>query len=352
MLAVFQLSAGGQAPQPIRLKPPDARLAEEFTNLTSLRELSDGRAIVTDRRDGRLALINFTTGVVRSLSRRGHGPGEYDDPGPVVKLTADSSILIDIGNSRWLILVGDSVTATVPPDDPAVKGILFWVPFGSDRSGNLLSMRFRPDARTSTTPDSVDLTRVSRSSGRVDVVGALRFGVPTRGINSPTVGAEGELRVTRPPYTIREEQPLLFEDGWIAIARYEPYRVDWISPARQLVRGAPLPGGAIPMSPRERLAYVARNAAYASAREWPVNVPPFDKSFPLLASPEGWVVIPRVPSAEFPNPRYDFVDRTGALRGQLRLASTSRLLAFGEKSAYVVETDSDGIERVHRHPWP
>lgn len=349
---VLQPTARAQAPTQLQLKPPEARLPEEFTNLTSLRELSDGRAIVTDRRDGRLAIIDFSSGTARSLGRKGSGPGEYLDLGPLVTLPADSSIVVDIGNTRWLILVGDIVTATIPSDNPAIKGVLFWVPFGSDRSGNLLSWRFRPDARTSTKTDSVDLTRVSRSTGRVAVIGALRYGVPTRGINSPTIGSEGEIRVTRSPYNAREEQPLLFEDGWIAIARYEPYRVDWISPTGQLVRGGPLPGRPIPMSARERQAYIARKPAYASAREWPVNVPPFDKSFPLLASPEGWLVIPRVPSADYPNPRYDVVDRTGALRGQLRLPSTSRLLAFGEKSAYVLVTDSDGIERLQRHPWP
>jgi hypothetical protein len=351
-LALVQPSARAHAPELVRLKPPDARLNEEFTNLTSLRELSDGRVIVTDRKDGRLALVNFTTGAVRSLGHRGSGPVEYGDLGPVVKLTADSSIVIDIGNSRWLVLVGDSVTATVPPENPAVKGVIFWVPFGADRFGNLLSWRFRPRARASTKTDSVELTRVSRSKGRVEVIGALRYGVPTRGINSPTIGSEGEIRVRRAPYNASEEQPLLFEDGWIAIARYEPYRVDWISPGGQVVRGASLPGRPIPMSAGERQAYIARKPAYASAREWPVHVPPFDKSFPLLATPEGWVVIPRVPSADYPTARYDFVARTGALRGQLTLPGASRLLAFGKRSAYVVVTDSDGIERLQRHPWP
>ena len=349
---LIQPTARAQTPEQLQLRPPEARLSEEFTNLTSLRELPDGRALVTDRKEGRLAVVDFKAGTVRSISRKGSGPGEYLDLGPLIPLPSDSSIVIDIGNTRWLILVRDSVTATIPSDNPAIKSVLFWVPFGSDRTGNLLSMQYRPAGRTSMTMDSVDLTLVSRSTGRVAVVGALRYGVPTRGINSPTVGKEGELRVTRPPYTIREEQPLLFEDGWIAVARYEPYRVDWISPTGQLVRGAPLPGRPIPMSAREREAYIARNRAYASAREWPVNVPPFDKSFPLLASPEGWLVIPRVPSADSPNARYDFVDRTGALRGQLSLPSGSRLLAFSKRSAYVVVTDSDGIERLQRHPWP
>lgn len=344
---VSQSTAWAQTPRQFALKPPEARLPEEFTNLTSLRELSDGRVLVTDRKDGRLAIVDFRTGVVRSLSRKGSGPGEFLDLGPVMTLPADSSIVVDIGNTRWLILVGDSVTSTVPSDHPAIRGVTHWIPFGADRSGNLLSIRFGP-ART----DSVDLTRVARSTGRVAVVGALRYGVPTRGINRPTAGPEGAMRVTRPPFNIREEQPLLFEDGWVAVARYEPYRVDWISPTGQIRRGAPLPGRPLPMSARERDAYIARHRGYASAREWPVHVPPFDKSFPLLASPEGWLVIPRVASADHPNPRYDVVDRSGALRGELRLPGGARLLAFGKQSAYVVITDSDGIERLQRHPWP
>ena len=347
------VSADAQAVDVLRLKAADARVAEEFTNLTSLRELPDGRVLVTDRRDGRLALIDLASGSVRSLGRKGSGPNEYGDLGPVIGLGSDSSLVVDVGNLRWLLMKGDSIVATLPPETPAIQSVTFWVPFGIDRAGNLLSMQFRPrDGRGQHVTDSVNLTRVSRSNGRIEVIGALRYGVPTRGTNVVTKGSEGEMRYSRPPYNIREEQPLLFADGWIAVARYEPYRVDWRSPDGQWVRGAPLPGRAVPMTAREREAYLRRRRLASSQAEWPVNVPPFDKTFPLLASPEGLLVIPRVPSADHPAPRCDFVDRRGVLRGQLVLANEARLLAFGAKSAYVVITDSDGIERLQRHPWP
>jgi hypothetical protein len=148
------------------------------------------------------------------------------------------------------------------------------------------------------------------------------------------------------------EAPLLFGDGWIAVARLRPYRVDWRSPDGRWVRGAPLPIATIRMNDRERAAYVERNRWARNATDWPETLPPFDTPTVLLASPDGMLVIQRLPSAAQPESRYDVVDRTGSLRGQIVLAANQRILGFGAQSVYVVETDADGIQRLQRHAWP
>jgi hypothetical protein len=345
-------SLHAQVPEIRRLPPPTAQLPEEFTNLTSLRELSDGRVLITDRKDARLAVVDFSTGSVKAIGRLGSGPAEYQDLGPVFALSSDTSVVIDIGNSRWLILVEDRIAATLPPDTPAIKAVLFWVPFGADRLGHVLSMAIRRGGGART--DSVDMVLITRATGRTQLVGALRYGLPTQSLPavSELPGGRG-VSVSRPPFNIREEQRLLFPDGWIAVARYEPYRVDWRSPNGEWRLGPPLPVRTAPFTTREREAYIRRSPAWARrATEWPVNVPPFDQTFPLLASPDGSVVIPRVPTADQPEPRYDVIDRQGALGAQLLLPMGQRLLALGARSAYVVVTDTDGIERLQRHSWP
>jgi hypothetical protein len=347
----LSVSLQAQVPETRRLSSPTAQLPEEFTNLTSLRELSDGRVLITDRKDARLAVVDFSTGSVKAIGRLGSGPAEYQDLGPVLPLSSDSSVVIDIGNSRWLILVEDRIAATLPAYTPAIQAVLFWVPFGADQLGHVLSTALRRSTWART--DSVDLVLIARATGRSQLVGALRYGLPTQG--SPAVsglpGGRGA-SVGRPPFNIREEQPLLFPDGWIAVARYEPYRVDWRSPNGEWRQGLPLPVPSVPLTAREREAYIRRSPGARGATKWPVNVPPFDKTFPLVASPDGSLVIPRVPTADQPEPRYDLIDRQGALRAHLVLPVGQRLLALGARSAYVVVTDRDGIERLQRHSWP
>jgi hypothetical protein len=349
---VLSVSVEAQVPQRRHLLPPTAQVSEEFTNLTSLRELSDGRVLITDRKDARLAVVDFSTSSVKAIGRRGRGPAEYQDLGPVFALNADSSLVIDIGNARWLIMVGDKIVATLPPDMPAIQAVLFWVPFGVDQLGHVLSTALRAGGAFART-DSVDLVLITRATGRRQLVGALRYGLPTQSAPAVSGLAEGRgVSVSRPPFNIREEQPLLFSDGWIAVARYEPYRVDWRSPNGEWRLGRPLPVRTVPLTTREKEAYIRRRPGARGATNWPVNVPPFDKTFPLLGSEDGSLVIPRVPTADQPEPTYDIINRKGALLAHLVLPVGHRLLAFGHRSAYVVVTDNDGIERLQRHSWP
>ena len=72
----------------------------------------------------------------------------------------------------------------------------------------------------------------------------------------------------------------------------------------------------------------------------------------LLADPAGRVVIRQTPDATPPGTFYDFVDRAGALVGRVALGEDEHLVGSRAPSAYVVETDDDGLPRLRRHPWP
>ena len=100
-----------QRPATIRLQPPDARLETGFTAITSIRELSDGRIIVTDPRDQGLVVADFRTGDVQPISRRGGGPGEYGLAAPVHPIAGDSSLLSDFMQRRILLLDKDKPVA-------------------------------------------------------------------------------------------------------------------------------------------------------------------------------------------------------------------------------------------------
>jgi len=73
---------------------------------------------------------------------------------------------------------------------------------------------------------------------------------------------------------------------------------------------------------------------------------------PLVALPNGHLLIARPPSADHPETRYDVVDRRGQLVTQLTMPSTERIVGSGRNSIYVAAIGDDGLERVRRHPWP
>jgi hypothetical protein len=84
-----------QAPVIIRLKPADAKLAEEFTGVEYVRELANRGILVADAREQHLVFANFASGTVVPVSRSGSGPGEFRSIGGLFALAADSTLLVD-----------------------------------------------------------------------------------------------------------------------------------------------------------------------------------------------------------------------------------------------------------------
>jgi hypothetical protein len=249
-------------------------------------------------------------------------------------------------NARWLVLAGDRIVSTLPPDAPAIRAIQLW-PLGAEWMGRVLGRVFR---RGGSLTDSMYVTLVDRASGRADTIATLRNGVRRAPVSAVASGRGAVTRVGRIPLDV-EEVPLLFPDGWTAVARLEPYRVDWRSPEGRWTSGRAIPMREIRMDAQERKAYIQRRTGYRDATDWPETLPPFDTPTSMLGTPDGWLAIRRLPSAVETDTRYDLIDRTGIRRGQLVLKRNEHILGFGAASVYVIETDNDGIQRLRRHPY-
>jgi hypothetical protein len=328
----------------VTLGAPNARLQAEFSDLTTLRELADGRVLLFDRREERLMVADFATGMVRDVARRGQGPAEFEFVAALLPLAGDTTIAADLSR-RWLILVGDSVVRKLLPEHPALQRIAL-APLGADRNGRVLSRVFSPGA----TPDSTSIVLVDRASGNAETIAHLA----AHGRRGPvTTGAPGRDRVlliSRVPLEA-SEQPLLFSDGWVAVVRIDPYRVDWRSPEGRWSLGMDLPIRVVRTTAAEKAAYIRRKPGFQNATDWPSEMPPFETPVTLLASPDGLLLVERLPTLAEPGTRYDVIGRAGTRRTQLILAANEHVLGFGARSLYVIETDDDGIQRLRRHPW-
>ena len=339
----------------VRLKPSNAALSEEFSYLPRLpvRELRDGRVLIPEGLSAapRLLVADFTANTVTPISRQGQGPGEFDIAGNLYGLPDDST-LMQAGMSRWLVLRGSTILLTSRPSDFAMRQAMGLLR-GVDHAGSILS--FNPRIRGD---DSSTLVLVSRRSGKVTSV--ARLGVVSEPGYPPPLMRRGDtVFALRIPWWVFEDAHL-FPDGWLAVARLQPYRVDWRSPAGKWILGAAIPGPRVKVDDREKQGYMERLANQrgtpvrppSTLEAWPEFVPPFETSALLLGTPNGDLLVPRVPTVDHPETQYDVIDRTGRRDRQVVLARNERIVGFGLRSVYVAVTDDVGLQRIQRHAWP
>ena len=342
LLLSAPIVAGAQSSPMQRLRPSNGQLDAEFIAITGARELSDGRVLVSDPRDNRIVVGDFKTGAVRQVGRTGNGPREYPIAFPVTAIAGDSSLMMNGLAKRWLILVRDSIAGDVPGDSRVIAEVL--TNNGADRFGNVLSHKPPPlDQRGEPVNpnDSLALVFVSRKTGRVDTIGRLWMG-PTR--------RPGTQRVF-PHYDLTR----LSIDGWVAVLRHNPFRVDWRSPDGKWTYGKEIRVTLDPVTEADKAAFLknfpAGRVPPASAIDWPRTIPATFVQGPVMA-PDGHLLVQRARSVAHPENVYFDIDRQGRLVRQLELANGEQIVAAGQSSVFVSFKDSDDIVRLRRHPWP
>lgn len=152
------------------------------------------------------------------------------------------------------------------------------------------------------------------------------------------------------------EAACLFPDGWLAIVRLDPLRVDWRRNDGVWIRGSELPVPDVPLDARQKQWYLrstGRDDTMLSGREdlvWPATIPPFRGT--VIAASDGRVILQRSRDADANYTRYLVVNRRATLDGEISLAAGQRILGFGAAFVVIATTDADGLQHVSRHPWP
>src|SRR5687767_7000731 len=170
-----------QAPRAITLRPADATLGEPFTSIHSIRELADGRVLISDYSpDNRVVVADLLSGRVRRVGNVGAGPREYRQAGRLFALPGDSTLLIDSPDRGrwWLLMHHDSIVRNVPPDSPALR-VVGGSPSGVDDRGRVLGVR-STGSPEKPAPNRIRLQLIAmigeRNSSRADTIARLRGG--------------------------------------------------------------------------------------------------------------------------------------------------------------------------------
>jgi hypothetical protein len=273
-----------------------------------------------------------------------------------VSLGGDSVLVLGAPQSPWLLIQGARTAGLIPVDNPSFVASHGYFE-GADTLGHILTVAYVPWICTGAPwSDSSTLIRVHRGSGVADTIARL---LPKGDRIEASCDQPGqrptEIRITFQQLGVGEES-LIFPDGWIAIARLEPYRVDWRAPSGNWTFGPPLPHVQTPFDSVERQAWLdrqvletGRRLEFSSSAMSVGFVPPFQPD-PMVALPNGHLLIARTATAALREHRYDVVDRQGVLVSQIVLALDERIVGAGHSGLFVAWRRGDGRQELRVYP--
>lgn len=355
-----------------RLERPDARYAEPFSMIAGIRELPDGKVLVSDPIEELFVRIDLATGQATQLGRVGQGPGEYKTPDRIFAQPDGSTLLTDLGNGRISVFGADGryresfpiVQGNNAGGGPGGGRPMFILASQGDGQGRLYFQQPGGGA------DSSAVLRYDRRAGKIDTVAFIKVAPPIQ----QTSGSENnrEVRMTPPIYP-RQDAWAVAADGRLAIVRAANYSVEWVTPAGR-VRGAPVAFRAVPIRDGEKQEWIDRLGSGigvsmenrngqvttsfsrgrpgqgrpdASSMTWPEAKPPFSPTGAMV-TPEGELWVERSVAAGSPR-EYDTFNAQGAHTGKVTVPVRSQVIGFGRGTVYLVRLDADELQYLERY---
>jgi hypothetical protein len=367
--------AGAQTP----LGRPAATFPEDFGTIQTVRELPDGRVLVADPLGKELYLVDMSRGTRTVVGRQGQGPQEYLQPDAVWPLPGDSTLLVDLGNGRLVVLGPDlSFGATMPIalTDPTAGGpLILALPQGVDGQGRIYSRAMGGGMGGGALPDSAEVLRIDRRTREADTVGV--FKLPGR-TQARSGGANNQsVQISNIPLS-PEDAWGVSADGWVAMVRAGDYHLEWVRPDGSVVRGAPIAYEAVRIGSAEKEEWVAEQGRSgggigigieiengrasmsfgrglggrqeADRYTWPDQKPAFHSGrVPIDGQGRAWV---RRHTRAGGASTYDVFDRTAKRVGTVTLESGKRVVGFGGNSVYVIAFDEFDLNYLERYALP
>lgn len=367
-LAAALVAASSAAAQVVRLDRPDAVLDEPFSLVRGVRELSDGRLLIADWIENRIVIADLARGSVREVLREGRGPQEVRLPSGLVRLRGDSTLVLDEGNNRLIVLAPDGRAArTIVAEVPGRGGVR-----GIDATGAFFhAVPSWSEGPNALPDDSVRIVRWDPSSPAEPRTVAVVQGTRYRKDRSPAM----QPRLPMVGFASQDAW-VVSAAGAIMIVRASPYRVEAHASGRATVVGPTYTAPTLLVSAEDKRRFVAEFAfgspvsgrgadggmgrgpspdaaeilRMVGTAEWAERFPPFDAAR-VVAAPDGriWVgapVRPREPA------RYDLFDGQGRRVRQVEFRPGRRVASVGTRGVYAVAEDADGVQTIERYRLP
>ena len=365
------------------LTQADVTFPEPFTRIVGLRELSDGRVLIADQVERQVSLIDFESGAVDQLGRRGQGPGEYESPRGLLSLSGGASLLVDFGNMRMTRIEADGRLTTSWSLMSGGEAIRIIQPTASDLTDRVYysgaaGLNFQRGGRGPEPSDSAPLLRWDPESNATDTVATLHAPPAIAmnrggGVGSFRFNAAGGARITgirRHPFQPRDAWTVA-PDGRVAVVRATEYRVDWFSPDGRMTRGPVVDYRPIRVTNAEKQAWADQQAGQqmtmrvlggtgggsrtfqaprpdVDAVDFPDFKPPFGENA-AAATPDGNVWVKRSRRHDEETTLYDVFNADGERVRQVQLDENRQVVGFGTGVVYVVATDEYDLQWLERY---
>jgi len=354
--------------QVVRLPAPNATLPEEFSAIRGVRELPDGRLLVSDYIDQRVVLVDFAHGSVTLKVSKGGGPGEARLPTRLIPMRGDSTILVDLGNNRLLLIDAQGRAGrTIPAEHPGVMGVR-----GVDAGGALYyTVPGWAESRGPLPDDSVRIVRWLPPNGVEETIGTVQGDRMRSDIRQPAL----KPRIPIVGYAAQDGWGVTV-DGTLWIVRAGAYRIESRKPHAAAVIGPSYSYPQRPVTMADRVAFVrAFNAAspmsgkgegggmglapqlseaeiaeLARGTQFAERHPLFDAGR-VIAAPAGRLWVGRPAEAGKPV-LYDVFDEAGRRITTVELLPERRVIALGRGSVYVVKESDTGVQQLERYAIP
>lgn len=363
------LAAHAQASAPKPIAAPNAEFEEPLTGPVRFVELRDGRLLVHDQGEKKLATLDFATGALTDVSREGNGPTEFRSALALLRAPNDSIWLYDLIAQRVLILA---------PDGTPVRTQLF------ANSGDPMAMMNRPFVREHDAGgrsygevraftfsegrmsfgDSVTLVRTS--ANRLDTLTRLPNHIRAPSFDGTTI----KLHV---PGFVAWDAWGVFPDGRVMVVRGDRYVPELFLPNGTRRTAPALPFTPVQVTAADRAEMIAEtrkameqgmNVARSMAagqpmpavelqepQPWQSVKPPIAGQVILVDSRlRAWVPVTRRPGDA--GERFDLLDADGRLLDTVLLPKDVTLLGFGNGVLYTTRKDADDLLWLRRHPLP
>lgn len=338
VLASIGLSLGAscadiaaQAPLLSRFTRPVWTSSQSFTTIVAVRELPDGRVLLTDVDEHQLYLLDRSGQNAAQVGRVGSGPGEYGSPTVLLPMPGDSTLLLDRDARRFLMLDPSGRLASTSPFPPELTAMAPHLR-GADLKGRLYfqakPMSDRPDG-------VVSLLRWDRQAGRIESVATVRLPAP-RPVSLPSGASMRRIM----PYSPSDDWGIA-PSGRVILVRADPYRIEWVAPDGSVGRGAIMPARPVPVTDADKRANEPKGPPFRL--EYPKAKPAIVAGHTVI-DPEGRAVVCRSRAAGAPSSQWDVFDPSGRLLGTQQLPSNRKIVAVSRRLVYVVKTDADDLQ--------
>ncbi len=356
-----------------RIDSPDRVAPDQFSLIKGLRELSDGRVIVSDWIEERVTVVDFEAGTARDLGRVGSGPNEFRLPSRLLALPGDSTLLLDYGNAR-LIVIGPQLNFVRSFPTRAHGERYSMNPSATDHKG-VLYFALPAWARGPDAPrmDSIPIGSWAPGYATVRLIANVQMkgSTPRERKVSLKPGIPFKMFAKQDGWTVTR-------DGWLAVVRSEPYRVDWYGPQGEQVVGPAIDYGELPVTMDDRRNYVRRflmSSAQsgrgedggmghvpsegqsekeinrlAESEEFAEAYPPFEPGR-VWSSDDGRLWAQRALPADS-DPKLDVFERSGKRIATVMLPSGREVVGFGSATLYATVADDFGLLTLERYRLP